>query len=392
MPEPLARLLLRVEEHEQPHRDQWGCWEFAFSENYRRARLWLPEVDEWLSERRRRLAPRIPLEPLWPDRHPFAICLTHDVDMVSRQRSPAQAARAVRVGLTRLPAAANSVSRRLVRGASALGRSTYYGISRAPVTLDTLERSIEIEQGYDVTSSYLFTVFPPQPTPYDCVYRADDRCVFRGTRMTVAEVMRLISAERFDVGLHSSYLSALQPELLMEEKARLEEAVEQPVETLRQHYLHFDVRTTPRLQDGAGFKVDSTLGFNRNVGFRAGASVPFRLFDFESNSPIEILEVPLVIQESALLAANSLELDVELAKQVISQLLDAIARVGGVATLLFHPHSFLKPSVVALYRFSIEYGLERGAWFASLAEIGSWWREREARLNAESQSVAVRPD
>ena len=99
-----------------------------------------------------------------------------------------------------------------------------------------------------------------------------------------------------------------------------------------------------------------------------------------------------MIQESALLAANSLELDVELAKQVISQLLDAIARVGGVATLLFHPHSFLKPSVVALYRFSIEYGLERGAWFASLAEIGSWWREREARLNAESQSVAVRPD
>jgi hypothetical protein len=102
-----------------------------------------------------------------------------------------------------------------------LGGTAYYGISRAPATLDTLQQSIELEQGYDATSSYLFTVYPSGPTPYDCVYRADDRCVFRGAHMTVAEVMRLISAESFDVGLHGSYFSALEPEILEEEKASL---------------------------------------------------------------------------------------------------------------------------------------------------------------------------
>jgi hypothetical protein len=102
-----------------------------------------------------------------------------------------------------------------------LGGTAYYGISRAPATLDTLQQSIELEQGYDATSSYLLTVYPSGPTPYDCVYRADDRCVFRGAHMTVAEVMRLISAESFDVGLHGSYFSALEPEILEEEKASL---------------------------------------------------------------------------------------------------------------------------------------------------------------------------
>jgi hypothetical protein len=388
LPESLARLLLRVEEYERPHRDQWNCWEYAFSENHRRGALWVSEVDEWLADRRRELAARMQLEPLWPGDHPFVVCLTHDVDMISRQRSPAQAVRAARAGLTRLPAGANSMSRRLLRGARALGGSAYYGLSRAPATLDTLQRSIELEQSYGVTSSYLFTVYPPRTTPYDCVYRASDACVFRGVPMSVGELVRSISAEGFDVGLHGSYLSALEPDLLAEERATLEDVVERPVETLRQHYLHFDIRKTPRLQERSGLQVDSTLGFNRNVGFRAGTSLPFRLFDFESNSPIGVLEVPLVIQESPLLASNSLELDVELAEQVIAHFLDATARVGGVLTLLFHPHSFLKPSFVSLFRFAIEYGLERGAWFASLAEIGSWWREREARLEVESQEVA----
>jgi len=388
MPESLARLLLRVEEHDQTHRDQWGCWEFGFSDNYRRSRLWVPEVDEWLADCRRGLAARARLEPVWPNGHPFAICLTHDVDMVSRQRSPAQAARGVRAGLALLPGAGNSTSKRIARSAIALGRNTYFGISRAPATLQTLERSTEIEKGYGVRGSYLFTVRPSAPTPYDCVYDAADQCVFRGARMTVGELMRDIAGEGFDVGLHGSYLSALQPGLLLEEKAHLEEAVGRSVETIRQHYLHFDVRTTPRLQATAGLKVDSTLGFNRNVGFRAGTSLPFHLFDFGSNSPISVIEVPLVIQESPLVASNSLELDVELARQVIAQLIDTTASVGGVATLLFHPHSFLKPGFVELFRFSIEYGLERGAWFASLAAIGDWWRDREARLDAQSRTVA----
>ena len=56
--------VLRLEEHEQAHRDQWGCWEHGFSESYRDGTLLVPEVDEWAAERRAGLAWTTPLAPL----------------------------------------------------------------------------------------------------------------------------------------------------------------------------------------------------------------------------------------------------------------------------------------------------------------------------------------
>ena len=82
-------VLLRVEEYEQVHRDQWGCWEHGFSENFWNGRLWVPEVDMWVLERERELSGRYHLAPRWPEGHRFAVCLTHDVDMVSREQSTA---------------------------------------------------------------------------------------------------------------------------------------------------------------------------------------------------------------------------------------------------------------------------------------------------------------
>ena len=75
-----------------------------------------------------------------------------------------------------------------------------------------------------------------------------------------------------------------------------------------------------------------------------------------------------------------MELDRDLAKQVVKQLVDAVAEVGGVMTFLFHPNNLVNPDVLALYRWSIEYGLGRGAWVTSLKNIETWWRERMGRL------------
>jgi peptidoglycan/xylan/chitin deacetylase (PgdA/CDA1 family) len=391
LPESLARLLLRTEEYEEGHRDQWNCWEHSFSENFRRGTLWVPEVDEWTAARRAELASRTALEPLWPENRQFVVCLTHDVDMISRQTSPAQLLRSLRIGLSSLPTGRNAIQHRALRAAQALARAAYFGIASVPSAFDTLERSIEVEREYDVRSSYFFTVYPSLPTPYDCAYRPNDSCLFRDAPTTVSDLMRWLVREGWDVGLHGSYLSAVERDLLEEEKGILEEALGERVKTVRQHYLHFDVRKTPRLQGEAGFSADSTLGFNRNVGFRAGTSLPFRLFDFSANAPVLVLEVPLIIQEAPLLSANALELDPDLAEKTIVQLFDAIARVGGVATLLFHPHSLRQPAFMRLYRFSIERALEQGAWIASLASVAEWWQAREERLLASEQQVQLRP-
>jgi hypothetical protein len=152
------------------------------------------------------------------------------------------------------------------------------------------------------------------------------------------------------------------------------------VTTTRQHLLRRDVRATPRAQEAAGLTVDSSLGFNRDVGFRAGTSLPFRLFDVERDRPLDVLELPLVLQDGPLLETDSLALDPPLARRVTAQLLDTVAEVGGVATVLYHPHSLADPRFLELYRFTLDYALESGAWVAPLGEVASWWRERELRL------------
>jgi hypothetical protein len=132
----------------------------------------------------------------------------------------------------------------------------------------------------------------------------DDRLVFGDQRRRVRDVMNEVAQAGFDVGLHGSSASATDARLLSAQREVLEGAIDGEVQTIRQHWLHWDVRATPAAQAAAGFTVDSTLGFNRNVGFRAGTSFPFFLSTLGPFRPVDA-EVPLIVQESAS-AANAL--------------------------------------------------------------------------------------
>ena len=182
----------------------------------------------------------------------------------------------------------------------------------------------------------------------------------------------------FEVGLHGSYNSALVPGRLAAEKTALEQATGLSVTSTRQHFLHWDIRTTPPLQADAGFSADSTLGFNRNIGLRAGTSLPFRLFDFEQDRAVEPVELPIVVSDPALIREDALELGLELARETLRAMLDRIADVAGVATVVFHPNNLEQPDYLRLFEDVIAYGRVRGAWFASVAELDAWFRAREA--------------
>jgi hypothetical protein len=234
-----------------------------------------------------------------------------------------------------------------------------------------------------VSASYFFTVLPERRVSrYDCLYALDDPCVFRGKRLRVADVVVQLAEDGFDVGLHGSYHSALEPGLLSEQKDALEHATGLDVRTTRQHFLHWDIHTTPHLQNDAGLAADSTLGFNRSVGFRAGTSLPYHHFDLEQGTKLELLQLPLVIQDGPLFNAVALELDLDLALELVRSLIDVVAAAGGIATLSFHPNNIEDERYLVLYRSAIEYGLERGGWVTSVDAIQSWWRERAGRLAA----------
>jgi peptidoglycan/xylan/chitin deacetylase (PgdA/CDA1 family) len=383
VPERLARLLLRAEEYERPARDQFGCWEYGLSENFWDGRLWTAELDRFAAERRAELAGRADLAPLWPESRPFAVCLTHDVDFVSGQLTPGQALRFARAGLVQVPGESKLL--RAARPPGRVVRSLVAGIRRRPATAAALDRCIALEREYGVRSTYFFTVFPDEGfSRYDCVYLPGDRCRFEGRDTTVAEVMRRLASEGFDVGLHGSFNSGVVPGLLAREKAVLEDALGSPVTTTRQHFLHWDVRATPRLQLESGLAADSSLGFNRAIGFRAGTSLPFRHFDLAAGRELPLLEVPLVIHDGPLVRTDGLGLDEAGAIEAALRIVREVEASGALATVLLHPNSISEPRFEAVYRALLDYAVERGAWVASLREVAEWWSEREARhgLNA----------
>lgn len=375
LPRDLADRLVRREEYEHSHRDQWGNWEFSFCDAFHAGRLWETDVDAWVAATRRELGQST--TGLWPGGRPFAVCLTHDVDLVAETVTARQAVRSMRTSLLGAGPSRRDRLLRPARPAVRGARAVAAGIRRAP-DAEALERCVELEQERGVTATYFFTVYPGSTGHrYDCVYEFGDACRFRGEHVEIGDVVRTLRREGFDVGLHGSYNSALAPGLLRREREAVEAIVGGPVVATRQHFLHWDIRVTPALQESAGLRADSTLAFNRNVGARAGTSLPFRWYDLERGRALDLVQVPPLVQDGALLRNDALELDVELASRVLGAALDRAERTGGLLTVVFHPNNLADARYLQLFRTLVEAALARGAWFGSVAEVDELWRRRE---------------
>ena len=151
----------------------------------------------------------------------------------------------------------------------------------------------------------------------------------------------------------------------------LEKALGHEIVSIRQHYLHYDIRNTPRVHAEAGFKYDSTLGFNDNVGFRFGTCYPWHLYDLKAEKVLPVMEIPLIVQDGAMLnSSKGMRLDEDTAFQYVVQMASAVKNVGGVLTLLWHPNWIIQPDWWNLYLRILEYLKGRNAWFGTVREIG----------------------
>jgi len=97
-------------------------------------------------------------------------------------------------------------------------------------------------------------------------------------------------ADYCKVSLATSYSSFNDSELLKKEKKNLEGVINRQVEYSRIRYNRVDVPKTYRDLVDAGFTDDFTMGYTHEIGFRAGTSFPFYLYDInmEVQQPIRV--------------------------------------------------------------------------------------------------------
>ncbi|WP_234909911.1 polysaccharide deacetylase family protein, partial [Vibrio anguillarum] len=114
--------------------------------------------------------------------------------------------------------------------------------------------------------------------------------------------MRRIHERGHEIGLHPSYGTFQQPELIKQEAERLkricaEESIDQHVWGGRMHYLRWEQSTTMRAWAGAGMTYDSTLGYADRPGFRCGTCFEYPAFDPVAQEQLNLRIRPLVVME-----------------------------------------------------------------------------------------------
>ena len=360
-----GRLCLR-EERASTERDEWGNWDLKPSDSRANEAL-VPVID-------RAIAAEGVRRPRWPDGKRFALCLTHDVDSVSDGVGRSEY-------VWRALGALSADPRSWRRVGSTLARTLRPSRGDAADSLASFERWIDAEARFGFRST--FFVFAPRRRDRhwtDAHYDWQDTTRYRGQSMRVGEMFGAIAAEGWEIGLHGSYGSARSLDRLKSERGMLELGLGSPVTSARQHYLNFDSVRSPAIMERAGIRIDSTLGYNRIVGYRAGTTFPFPLWNAAAEAATDVLEIPLIAMDCSLLESGALGLSVEDATGVVRRMMDDAEASGGCITLNWHPDHLARDGYFELYEVVLSEAASRGAWGCASGELAAWWQAQSGIL------------
>jgi len=151
---------------------------------------------------------------------------------------------------------------------------------------------------------------------------------------------RLLIKEMVDyatVGLHPSYFTIKNINLLKKEKERLEDITNMPMNKSRQHFLRMNLPETYQNLIDLEITEDYSMGYASHTGFRASTCTPFYFYDldFEMQTPLKVF--PFALMDTTLNDYMMLTPKQSLGK--INDLKKQVKAVNGTFITLFHNES-----------------------------------------------------
>lgn len=326
--------LSRYEEYVSSARDEHGRFSAYSSVVQKAGVVHRPVVDEYVELLR--LAMERAFPGLVPPPAKYQLLLSHDVDV------PHGWLGSQRFKLWRALARTLVRERSVAKAVDAF--ASYMTPDRDPVFCFDWMMTAAEKHGHRASFYFLANATDPHDIAYD----------LRGA--TMGGLLRAIAARGHEIGLHGSYNSVSDMAMLGMEKSRLEDCVGAVVTGGRQHYLRFEVPTTWRAWNAAGFGYDSTVGFADLAGFRCGTAREYTVFDLELSEPMKLRERPLICMEHTLMDPAYQGLDFEQAYQYAASLIDRVKRYGGNFTLLWHNHNLVSAPQRELFTQLLSYG------------------------------------
>jgi peptidoglycan/xylan/chitin deacetylase (PgdA/CDA1 family) len=242
----------------------------------------------------------------------FLVVLSHDVDNITDKN--------IYVLLSRLAKCLYYLKKlQLRRFMKQLG-FTFKRLFSISNPYNNFDKYMSIEEEFGFRSTFFFMC--GQKGRYGARYSINQ----------VKQVMRRLSEQGWEIGLHTNFDSYDNVKKIKQEKKALEIALGEEIIGCRNHYLRFKVPDTWGKIKEAGFKYDSTLGFTDTLGFRAGIAFPFFPYNSLVEGIVRIIEIPLVIMDAAILHEKC----PENAWHEIKTILNETKNVNGVIALNFH--------------------------------------------------------
>ena len=312
--------------------------------------------------------------PPVPAGYDFMGCLTHDVDFVGIRDHKWDHTmwgflyRATVGSLLKALAGGLPWSKCLQNWTAALSLPLVHLGFRDDFWLE-FDRYMEMERG--LGSTFFFLPFKnvagtlgPMPAPNRRAAKYD----LAGIKEKVLDLLN----NGCEVGLHG--IDAWQNvQSAQSEQNRIREVTGLSDVGTRMHWLYW-TEGSPRILEDAGFRYDSTFGYNDAIGFRAGTTQPFCPLDAE-----QLLELPLNIQDSAMFYSDRMMLSEAEALNACRELIHSMLSSGGALTVNWHTRSLSPERLWGDFysRLLMEIQTHR-VWFGTANEIVGWIRKRRA--------------
>lgn len=145
-------------------------------------------------------------------------------------------------------------------------------------------------------------------------------------------------AEKYQIGIHPSWASGDEKELLNEEIKTLEAVLGEKITLSRQHYIRFTLPGTFRRLIAAGITDDYSMGYGSINGFRASVASAFYWYDLKKEEQTNLLLHPFCYME-----ANSFFEQKYLPQRAYEEMMHyyhAVKDVNGTMITIWH-NSFL---------------------------------------------------
>lgn len=163
--------------------------------------------------------------------------------------------------------------------------------------LNTFDSIIHLGEKHSLKSTFYFLAGHTN-RKYDGKYSLQDS--------EIKELIKKIADRGHNIGLHGSYNSYINHEMLETERncllsvCRKHNILVDKVHA-RQHFLRFNIPSTFKILDESGIDSDSSMAFADYAGFRRGVCYEYPVYDVVERRKLHIREKPLIVMECSVI-------------------------------------------------------------------------------------------